>query len=189
MYKDGFGNLILPDLFITSMSKNKGGHEIKTKMQQWLVEEGFKLIDKTDLNTAFKFVTKIPMGFHVIILQPMTKKDIIVFGGGIVFSEDDKKRLHMMENDKLLSLLWDIRLALLNRGMEFDPIELDMDAINVNMKLYVEGLNRPTFMEKFSHFNRTLVLLVWMLQRAFGEPEPMDRPTIEDPTEELSYIR
>lgn len=186
MYKEHFGMIISSNSFVSNMVGNAERDNIKFNIQQWLKEEGYTATDRTKLGTSFQLATKDAMGFTIGIVQPVEAKDKIILVGGIKFFDEDKQKIMGIGKDRLRSFLWELRFALLERGVAFGSIDPIGNGIHLNMNVYFEELNKPMLMERISYFSRALTYIKWMFDREIGEQEP--RATVSKPDEDLVYI-
>jgi hypothetical protein len=162
------------------MSQNNEREDIKNRIQKWLLEEGYKVQPSIQGKSLFNIVAKDSDGLVINIIQQLLKPDQIMIITRAVFSEDQQKRLQLMQKDEKNQVLWELRLELLKMDVSFSPIVLPLKFVGLSSQIYYDGLTKDNFMNRFFKVKRSLMLVFWIIGRELGESEP---------TTSLSYIR
>lgn len=160
--------------------------KISEKIENWLKEEGF-FSEKIMNNKAyFNFVAKIS-GMGLNVLQSIDKPDSILVATNLTLSVEQLDMINKMDAENSREFFWDLRLALLNADIgDFSikphpPNDVREVFISSN-PIYYDGLSKDRLISTIFRVCRSLMLVIWMLERASGAPTPRKN-------EQLSYIQ
>lgn len=154
------------------MAENSDCEKIKTNIQKWLLEEGYKIQVAPNKNALFQFVATDTEGLKTSVIQPTLKLDQIVIVSGINMDETQQAQLQTLENKERLNFLWDLRFGLLNIGVGFSGVAMPLKRIELSYPIFYDGLSKKSFMQKCFDMKRALLFVMWMFDRKFGETKP-----------------
>lgn len=153
------------------MSTNTQSDEKRDLIQDWLLEEGFKIRTLPTKETFFNLVVEDSSGLKFQVVQPLTKKDQIVIITNATIPKDRQQKLDNIENRERNRFLWNLRFGLLNMGIAFQNISLPLKKIQVSTPIYYDGLTKTAFMNAVFNIKRAMVFIFWTFDREFGEPK------------------
>lgn len=146
--------------------------KVKSNIQKWLLEEGFKIQSQPNDKTLFDFLATDMNGIKTHVIQPTLKPDQVVIITGLNIDENQQSTLQAMENKERLRFLWDLRFGLLNLGVGFSPISIPFKALEISKIIYYDGLTKNAFMEKLFDVRTAFMFVFWTFDREFGETKP-----------------
>jgi hypothetical protein len=156
----------------TDMPENAETEKVKSNIQKWLLEDGYKIESQPDQNTLFRFIATDKSGIKTIIVQPTLMLDQIVIGAGINVDNVQQSLLQTLENKERLDFLWDLRFGLLNLDVGFHGISLPLEKIEISKTIYYDGLTKDALLQKVSNVTRAVIFAKWTFDRKFGEAKP-----------------
>jgi len=146
--------------------------KVKSNIQKWLLEEGFKIQSQPNDKTLFDFLATDTKGIKTQVIQPTLKPDQVIIVIGLDIDENQQSTLQAMENKECLRFLWDLRFGLLNLGVGFSPISIPFKALQISKTIYYDGLTKNAFMEKLFDVRTAFMFVLWTFDREFGETKP-----------------
>lgn len=108
-----------------------------------------------------------------MIAQLKHPTDHLLIQVQINFGDDILQKLERLGEKKRNRLYWDIRLALLDAGAEFNGIEHPLKAVIMFRRIYDDALSRDAFTRRVFQVKCAALKLHWMLLREFEE-SPLD---------------
>lgn len=154
------------------MPENTETEKVKSNIQKWLLEDGYKIESQPDQNMLFRFIVTDKSGIKTIIAQPMLILDQVVIGAGINVDNTQQSLLQTLENKERLDFLWDLRFGLLDLDVGFQGISLPLKGIEISKTIYYDGLTKDALLQKVSNVRRAVIFAMWTFDRKFGEAKP-----------------
>jgi hypothetical protein len=154
------------------MPENSECEKVKTNIQKWLLEEGFKIQSQLNTKTLFDFLATDANGVKSRIIQPTLKLDQVMIVCGVSIDENQQSTLLAMENKKRLTFLWNLRFGLLDLGVQFSSITAPLKLLEISKSIYYDGLTKDAFMEKLLEVRNAVLFVFWTFDREFGEIKP-----------------
>ena len=168
------------------MSKKLDPKLVQDLIRQWLYEEEFKIQSITDPKAHFNILAEDKYNKKVNIAQPKIRKDQITINAAAKLLESQKEELVKMDEQERNKLFWQMRLSLINKNVGFSPIKLPLDHVRISQGIYYDGLTKDAFFQRMFVVRRTLLLVMWMIERALGVGEPSE--ILQDFEESLFYV-
>jgi hypothetical protein len=154
------------------MSDTSDCEKVKSNIQKWLLEDGYKIESQPNQDTLFRFVATDRTGIKTIIVQPKLMLDQIVIGAGIQFDNAQQSALQTLENKNRLDFLWDLRFGLLNLDVGFNGVAMPLKGIEITKTIYYDGLTKDALLQRVSNIKRAVIFTMWTFDRKFGEAKP-----------------
>lgn len=144
----------------------KAGHEVK----RWLEEEGFTVRPLPEPSLNFFFGLKAPSGLLLNAFQPKGKSDVVLFGGSLDLTEEDKNRLNAIPAEKRARFFWDLRIVLLQGEFSFSlkPDAEQLEQVLVTESIWGAELDKAKVMRAVQHVTNGIFLAIAFFAREFG---------------------
>ena len=146
---------------------------IIVRVKKWAMESGLEATTVSD--ERHDFALKLFERENLPELQIIHhKKDtaFVLVVGFVRIPENDRETLRNLKLEKFDELIWDIKLNLLDMGIDFIVLgaENDPDAWEVQKRLFLNEANVDNFYEAYSKVKKALISVIWHYKRALGSP-------------------
>lgn len=141
------------------------------EVMKWIVQSGFQFDSmpesKHDFAITFCETENLPQ-LQVIHQNPDSAFLLVV--GQVRIPAEDREKLKTFGNRQFDSLIWDVKLRLLQIGVDFTVLgsEWDPDAWEVQTRLFIDEANSTCFHDACSRVKRALVSVIWSYKRALS---------------------
>jgi hypothetical protein len=148
-------------------------NEIKAKIQNWLIEEDYKVSKQDNPKTYFTILAEHVTGMHIGVSQELDSKDRLTIQGTVEIKNDKFQKLP--ENERL-DFLWQLRYDLITNDINFAmfPDGKFPQRIALLKNIWYDGLTKNNFMNVTQRVVDGKLLILWKLQQKLGAPEPKD---------------
>ena len=141
---------------------------------QWAVRSGFEVVSVLDSNHDFvvEIAEKETM-LHVQIVHQRTDSPFVLVVGLVNIPETDRNALKEYNGEQFGDLIWEIKLVLLQKGVDFTVLgaENDPDAWEVQRHLFLNETDLSQFYEAYSKVKNSLIGIIWSYKRALDSVE------------------
>lgn len=132
--------------------------DIKDRIRKWLTEEGLFEMETKDDNAYFNFIAKHQnITFHV--LQPIARKDSVLFICSINLNLEQKQRLTKIEKTELYQ-----KLLTTDNLFEFHPNIVELDNVRITDFIFYDGLTKDMFMKTIFRLLKTTQIVNFFIQ-------------------------
>jgi hypothetical protein len=146
---------------------------MKTKVSEWLREEGFFYEEIVDPDTRFNFSTKVA-GLAFDIIQDISR-DVVVVRSTLIFNDEQMAMIHNMSPKRRDDFLWDIRFMLLGNneisGFRIKPNLEHMEVLIQSRGIFQDAFTKDRLLHSILTVHKAVTMVIWMLQRASGGHE------------------
>lgn len=147
----------------TKMPKSKESDKLKTKIQKWLTEDGYRIKNTPDLNSEF-YLSATLGGHNMGVIYPADTIDKIILVSGAVLSDDHVAKLSITDQKNLDNLLWSLQFGLLSRNINF-KIDNPLTRIDLQRIIYGDGLSKNIFMNETINLHNAVRYTFMMLEK------------------------
>ena len=152
------------------MVVNRNAQGKRPKIQNWLMQEGWQVGEAQADNTAWALTATNPLGHVVVVAQPQQASDMIVLQASIVFDDSFRHQFGSLDQAARQNVLWDIRLGLLQLGVEFNGLDDTPNQFVVSQRIYDDGLTKDAFAQRLSQVKNAMLFVLWSISRKLGQP-------------------
>ena len=155
--------------------------ERRLQIQEWLAEDRWKVRKDTSDDAVWLLVAEDDAGRKIMLGQMKGFPDLVVIQADLTIGENDQQSLSRLDASERDEFLWDLRLALLRFGVEFNGISDPLQRVALTHRIYEDGLTKDRLMGRVLKIKDALVLTVWMLQRKLAQqPQQVEGiPTVQ----------
>jgi hypothetical protein len=103
---------------------------------------------------------------QLVLPKPETKYLLVL--SQVSFSEEDYKRLVEMKYKEVEKIFWELRLRLLDMGVDFKTLKPEKIPITweVHSKLFIEETTVQDFFEVYTKVKNSIFCIIWSIRRA-----------------------
>ncbi len=148
------------------MSNQDPSENLKSKVHNWLKEEGWELQEVAQSKFSWAFVVE-RTGLKLNVAQQEGKSDqcIVRIAVNLVAA---KSALTKLSQDEVDELIWQLRFELARQEVEFEGVKSPLEQVAIFRTIYSDGLTKNSFTDTLGKVLRAFMLLEWMLTRRLG---------------------
>ncbi len=146
--------------------------DMRTKIMAWLMQEQWQIGQLSTPDAVWVLSAQDMAGRKIVVGQKAQSIDQIIIQAGIQISEPDRQRIASLPPQERTSFLWDLRFSLLQTGTEFSGIDDNPQLIQLNQRIYFDGLTKDEFLHRVCHVRDAVTLVQWMFARKLLQPPP-----------------
>src|SRR3989304_1205479 len=161
--------------WIIGMSENH--NELKEKITIWLSKERFQA-DSITVQGAFFAISCRVNGQPISIVAWQNHDGFLTVSTSITLGDDQKNLLNEIPEDKIITMLWEIRLSLVNLvdRMRILDNHNESDWIQLQNTIYFEGLDREGFMRCIKRLHSASLTVIWIIEKYSGARNTRHQP-------------
>ena len=144
---------------------------IQAKIQNWFIEEGYKVSKVDNPKTYFTITAEHSTGMHIGVSQGLDSKDRLTIEGGVQVPDD---QFRQMPEKERLDFLWELRYDLITNDLIFAMLPNGQlpNKIVVLKNIWYDGLTKNSFMNAAQKVVEGKLMTLWKFQQKLGAPEP-----------------
>jgi hypothetical protein len=151
-------------VFVTDDLNDTLQGALRDKVQRWLAEEGWSLVDATEPQAVWGLGATDALGRAVGVGQLRGHVDQVQITAVTQVIGEVQAKLHGMPAAERDRFLWDLKMELLRCGHDFLGVEIPMKMIVIRDMCYFDGLTKDTFFSKLDKVRRGIILVQLMMQ-------------------------
>jgi len=148
------------------VSNQDPSENLKSKVHNWLKEEGWELQEVAQPKFSWAFVVK-RTGLNLDVAQQEGKSDqcIVRIALNLI---DAKPALTKLSQDEVDELIWQLRFELARQEVEFEGVDSPLEQVAIFRTIYSDGLTKNSFSDTLGKVLRAFMLLRLVLTRRLG---------------------
>ena len=148
------------------MSNQDPSENLKSKVHNWLKEEGWELQEVAQPKFSWAFVVE-RTGLNLDVAQQEGKSDqcIVRIALNLI---DAKPALTKLSQDEVDDLIWQLRFELARQEVEFEGVDSPLEQVAIFRTIYSDGLTKNSFSDTLGKVLRAFMLLRLVLTRRLG---------------------
>jgi hypothetical protein len=144
----------------------------RERVQNWMLEAGWRINDAQaqGINTAWVVGGTHPSGIGIGVAQPKPYPDLLAIEAGITLDEKARKAFEAMDTKGSGALLVELRLRLLQLGVEFNGIGAPLQMLRVSQFIYDDGLTKDAFLHRVQQVKDAAYFILMFLSYRLDQP-------------------
>lgn len=140
------------------------------KFRTWLTDDGWgvQAVNDPENHQNLQFSKEGSPTYNLIHPNPNANFAAIAVG---IPGDEFTAVLKKQDQPEVQDFLWDLRISLLELGVEFKGVDVPTENISIHAPTYFEGTTRDSFMDKFRSVKNAIHLLRWKLNATFSLQE------------------
>lgn len=144
-------------------------HEANDYLQtyrSWLTDDGWsvKAVNDSQNHQNFHFTKDGEPSYSLV--HPNPNAEFALVGIGLPGKEFTEILTNQSEDERE-EFLWDLRISLLEFGIEFNGVKVPTEGITMSIPTYFEGTTRDSFMARVRTLKNSVHLFKWKINAAF----------------------
>jgi hypothetical protein len=140
-------------------------NRVKQVLQSWLLADGWKLSDGSAADFAWVLFLEDANGRRLVLSQPKHPDDQVRIGSSVTIQGDQKTRFEALPADVRQRAWWRLRFMLLAMNVSFSGLGEPMQRIEVNLRIYFDGLTKDSFLRQVLVIRNALLAVMWTFTR------------------------
>jgi hypothetical protein len=146
--------------------------DARTKVNTWLMEDGWSLRQESGVETIWAFVAEDRLQRKLVVGQNKARGDQLIIQGAVAVDERTSDRITKLPDDERDGFLWDLRFELLRTGIEFSGVQIPLRRIEVTGRIFFDALTKDAFLQRASEVRKAIIIIQWMLARKLAKQPP-----------------
>jgi hypothetical protein len=162
-------------LAVANRSYNGQSNGKQTKIQRWLMQEGWKIGEDQHPQASWLLTATDGMGRPILIVQPLQPADRIDIQASVGVSAEHLEGLKALKEMEVQEFLISIRHNLLLLGV--DSVEIGEtpylpQQIVLSQRIFDDGLSKDIFLQRVHQVMRALATVQMAFVGKFTQPPP-----------------
>lgn len=134
--------------------------------RSWLTDDGWsvKALNDSHNHQNFQFTKDGEPNYNLV--HPNPNAEFALVGIGLPGDEFTEVLSSQPEGGRE-DFLWDLRISLLEYGIEFNGVKYPTENVSMSIPVYFEGTTRDSFMERVRNLKNSVHLFKWKLNATF----------------------
>ena len=152
------------------MTNKSPTNDVKGKVHEWLMEDGWKLQKHTLPDASWVFIAEDPNNRKIVVGQKVGRDDQLLLQAAVIPDEDITTQLDQLVEDERNNFLCDLRFELLRAGIDFNGVGIPFKRIEVMMRIITDALTKDVFVQRLGQVHKGVIIIQWMVARKFAKP-------------------
>jgi hypothetical protein len=154
----------------------------RDQVQNWLMNEGWQISEQSHPNLTWLIRAEDAAQRRILVGQSKARPDMILLEARVNLADEHRKMFENLPQEKRRKILWDLRFRLLSMQVDFAGVTEPMQSVQVTQRIYLDGLTKDNFLQRFSNVRNALITVIWSIIRNLEGVEPpaeSGEPTIQ----------
>jgi hypothetical protein len=144
----------------------------RDKLQNWLMSEGWQIAEQSHPDLAWLIRAEDAAERRILVGQNKARRDQIHLEARVNIADEHRKKFDSLPGDKRRENLWNLRFRLLMMNVEFAGVAEPMEAVVLTQRIYLDGLTKDTFLQRFNTVRNAVIAVIWSIIRDLEDVEP-----------------
>ncbi|HRQ64126.1 MAG TPA: DUF2299 family protein [Xanthomonadaceae bacterium] len=150
--------------------------KLRIDIKDWLMAEGWSVSERDHEQARWILVGEDAGKRRVQIARARFPAEQIRIQATVELAVQHRRQFAALPAQLRDSVLWDLRLRLLEMHVEFNGLGEPLERVHLNQRLYLDGLSRDALMQRVSQVKDAMICVIWLVLRHLGqEPPPTAR--------------
>jgi hypothetical protein len=156
--------------------------DIRNQVQNWLMSEGWQIAEQAHPDLAWLIRAEDAAKRRILVGQSKARPDLIHLEARVNLVDAHRRMFENLPPQTRRKILWDLRFRLLVMNVDFAGVAEPMRTVQVTQRLYMDGLTKDNFLQRFKNVRNALITVIWsIIQNLEGVEPPAEsgNPTIQ----------
>jgi hypothetical protein len=144
----------------------------RDQVQNWLMSEGWQISEQTHPDLTWLVRAEDAAKRRILIGQSKSRPDLILLEARVNLAEEHYKLFENLPQEARRKILWDLRFRLLAMNVDFTGIAEPMRSVQVTQRIYLDGLTKDSFIQRFTNVRNALITVIWSIIQNLEGIEP-----------------
>jgi hypothetical protein len=166
---------------MSGSEKDQSTETTRDRVQNWLMSEGWQIAEPTHPEFAWLIRAEDGGERRILVGQNKARRDQIHLEARVNIADEHRKKFDSLPGDKRRENLWNLRFRLLMMNVEFAGVAEPMEAVVLTQRIYLDGLTKDTFIQRFNTIRNAVIAVIWSIIRDLEDVEPPAESTKKKP--------
>ena len=157
---------------MSANENEQGFEETRTKVQNWLMGEGWQIAEPTHPDFAWLIRAEDGGERRILVGQNKAREDRIHLEATIRISDDHRKQFESLPEEKRREVLWNLRYQLLQMNVDFIGVAEPIENVILTQRIYLDGLHKDAFIQRFLTVRNAIIVVIWSTIKDLPEVKP-----------------
>jgi hypothetical protein len=157
----------------------------RDQIQNWLMNEGWQISEQSHPGAEWLIRAEDAARRRILVGQNKARSDMIYMEARVNLADEHRKMFEKLPDEKRRSILWELRFRLLSLNVDFAGVAEPMQAVQLTQRIYVDGLTRDAFLQRFSNVRNAVIMVIWSIIQNLENVEPPAEST--EPAEATTH--
>jgi hypothetical protein len=134
--------------------------------------EGYQLAEQPHPDLAWLIRAEDGSGRRILVGQSKMRDDLIFLEARVDVGDDHRRKFESLPEERRKDILWRLRFRLLMMNVDFVGVAEPMKTVLLTQRIYLDGLTRDNFIQRFSTVRNAVVAVVWSIIQDLEGVEP-----------------
>ncbi|CAB5153269.1 hypothetical protein D3OALGA1CA_5346 [Olavius algarvensis associated proteobacterium Delta 3] len=144
----------------------------RERVQNWLMSEGWKISEQPHPDAEWLIRAEDAAQRRILIGQNKARPDMIQLEARVNLADEHRKMFEKLPDETRRATLWDLRFRLLAMNVDFTGVAEPMPTVLLTQRIYLDGLTKDNFLQRFSIVRNAIVAVIWSITRQLEGVEP-----------------
>lgn len=165
-------------------TSNEYSDKLRESITEYLKNEGWRVgAPRIEKGVHWILVANDEQGRHINVIFPATalrQSGQLVIANVLKLGDKHKEKYIQLDDNKKRDLIYELRRQILLLGVGYDGIGEPLEKVIFEDILYVEDLNKSSFLQSIRKVRNASLLAVTIIAQRFNEPPPTEpqKPTM-----------
>ena len=160
-----------------SENEKQSMDEIRDKVQNWLMSEGWQIAEPTHPEFAWLIRAEDGGERRILVGQNKARTDRIHLEANIKISDDHRSQFESLPEEKRREVLWNLRYQLLQMNVDFIGVGEPIEDVILTQRIYLDGLSKDAFIQRFLTVRNAIIAVIWSTIKDLPEVKPPAKST------------
>lgn len=157
---------------MSESKKEENMDPTREKVQNWLMSEGWQIAEQPHPDLAWLIRAEDAAERRILVGQSKAREDQIHLEARVNVGDDHRKKFESLPEDRRREILWKLRFRLLLMNVDFVGVAEPMQAVVLTQRIYLDGLTKDTFLQRFSIVRNAVIAVIWSIIQDLEGVEP-----------------
>ena len=157
---------------MSGTEQDQGTQATRERIQSWLMAEGWNIAEQSHPDLAWLIRAEDAGGRRIVIGQNKARQDQIQLDARVNVAEEHRSKFGSLPEEKRREILWRLRFRLLGMNVDFAGVTEPMQAVMLTTKIYLDGLTKDTFLQRFLTVRNAVIAVIWSIMQDLEGVEP-----------------
>jgi hypothetical protein len=148
---------------VSELKKEEKMETTREKVQTWLMSEGWQIAEQSHPDLAWLIRAEDAAQRKILIGQSKAREDQIHLEARVNVGDDHREKFESLPEERRREILWKLRFRLLSMNVDFVGVTEPMEAVLLTQRMYLDGLTKDTFLQRFSTLRNAVITVVWSI--------------------------
>ena len=137
----------------------------RDNVQRWLMSEGWQISEQPHPDAEWLIRAEDMAKRRILVGQNKARPDRIHLEARVNLADEHRRMFDNLPEEKRREILWNLRFRLLAMNIDFAGVSEPMKTVLLTQRIYLDGLTKDTFLQRFSVVRNAVITVIWSVIR------------------------